>query len=359
MELIVAPPRDGQPQTAWRLAPLVFGMFNVRLPLTSYADSEMLLPLLIILLGFIGLLWSAERFVGVAAATAWRAGMSTLLVGMTVVSLGTSAPEIVVSVMASLDGAPNLAIGNALGSNIANIALVLGITALAVPIPVRFSIVRRELPLLLGATGLAGYALANSHLDRLDGILLLVLLAFSLWWLFRADSPDGESIGEIPEMPLSRALAWLVGTLAIMVASSRALVWGASELARGLGVSELVIGLTVVAIGTSLPELAACLASALKRHHDLAIGNVIGSNLFNMLTVLPVPALLAPGITDSAAAGRDYPVMLVLTLALGALLLWNRHGQLGRLPGALLVIAYAGYLLWLGNSGPAAAGLSP
>ena len=308
----------------------------------------MLLPLLTVTLAVIGLLWSADRFVGAAAATAWRAGMSKLLVGMTVVSLGTSAPEIVVAVMASLDNAPDLAIGNALGSNIANIALVLGVTALVVPIPVRFSIVRRELPLLLGATGLAGYALANGHLGRLDGMLLLALLAFSLWWLFHADAPDDEVAEDIPAMSLARALAWLAITLAVMLASSRALVWGASELARGLGVSELVIGLTVVAIGTSLPELAACVASAVRRHHDLAIGNVIGSNLFNMLTVLPVPALLAAGDTNPAAAGRDYPVMLLLTLALGALLLWQRRGQVGRLPGALLVLGYASYLTWLG-----------
>ncbi|MDN3555602.1 calcium/sodium antiporter [Halomonas maura] len=310
----------------------------------------MLVPSLTVLLGFIGLLWSADRFVGAAAATAWRAGMSTLLVGMTIVSIGTSAPEIVVSIMASLDGVPDLATGNALGSNIANIGLVLGVTALVVPIPVRFSIVRKELPLLLCATGLAGYALANGHLDRWDGLLLVVLLVFSLWWLFRADAPDTtDGEGEIPDMRLARALLWLVATLAIMVASSRALVWGASELARGLGISELVIGLTVVAIGTSLPELAACVASALKRHHDLAIGNVIGSNLFNMLAVLPVPALLSPGVTDPAAAGRDYPVMLLLTLALGMLLLWQRRGRVTRLPGALLALAYLAYLAWLGG----------
>ncbi|RTR06081.1 calcium/sodium antiporter [Halomonas nitroreducens] len=311
----------------------------------------MLVPSLTVLLGFLGLLWSADRFVGAAAATAWRAGMSTLLVGMTIVSIGTSAPEIVVSIMASLDGVPDLATGNALGSNIANIGLVLGITALVVPIPVHFSIVRKELPLLLGATGLAGYALANGHLDRWDGLLLVVLLVFSLWWLFRADAPDpADGEGEIPDMRLARALLWLVATLAIMVASSRALVWGASELARGLGISELVIGLTVVAIGTSLPELAACVASALKRHHDLAIGNVIGSNLFNMLAVLPVPALLQPGITDPAAAGRDYPVMLLLTLALGMLLLWQRRGRVTRLPGALLTLTYLAYLAWLGGA---------
>ncbi|WP_416140181.1 calcium/sodium antiporter [Halomonas sp. HK25] len=310
----------------------------------------MLVPLIVVLLGLAALLWSADRFVGAAAATASKAGMSTLLVGMTVVALGTSAPEMVVSTMASLDGIPDLATGNALGSNIANIGLVLGITALIVPIPVRFSIVRRELPLLLGATGLAGYALANGFLGRFDAVFLLLLLVFSLWWLFRADTPDtpDATTGEVPDMPLPRALAWLLATLLVLAVGSRAVVWGASELARGLGVSELVIGLTVVAIGTSLPELVACVASALKRHHDIAIGNVIGSNLFNLLVVLPIPGLLAPGPSDPAAAGRDYPVMLALTLALGMLLLWQRRGRVGRLPGALLATSYLGYLAWVG-----------
>lgn len=313
----------------------------------------MLLPLLLVLAGLAGLLWSADRFVNAAAATALRAGVSTLLVGMTVVSIGTSAPEIAVSTMAAIDGTPDLAVGNALGSNIANIALVLGATALVVPVPVPFSLVRRELPLLLGATGLAGYALANGHLDRLDGALLVLLLGFSLWWLVRADTPDGPGTDTIPGMPLGQALMWLAVTLAVMIASSRALVWGASELARSFGVSELVIGLTVVAIGTSLPELAACIASALKRQHGLVIGNVIGSNLFNMLAVMPIPALLAPGPSDPAAAGRDYPVMLALTLVLGALLLWQRRGRVGRLAGGLFVASYLGYLVWLGLTGAA------
>ncbi len=312
----------------------------------------MLVPLIVVLLGFVALLWSADRFVGAAAATARQAGMSTLLVGMTLVALGTSAPEIVVAVIASLDGIPDLATGNALGSNIANIGLVLGITALVVPIPVRFSMVRRELPLLLGATGLAGYALANGVLGRFDALFLILMLVFSLWWLFRADTPDIAAHGssDIPDMHLTRALLWLAATLTLMVIGSRALVWGASELARGLGISELVIGLSVVAFGTSLPELTACVASALKRHHDIAIGNVIGSNLFNLLAVLPIPALLAPGPIDPAAASRDYPVMLVLTLVLGMWLLWQRHGRLGRVPGALLAASYAAYLGWVAVS---------
>ncbi|MCG6656461.1 calcium/sodium antiporter [Halomonas campisalis] len=313
----------------------------------------MLLPLLLVLIGLVGLLWSADRFVVAAAATAYRSGFSTLLIGMTVVALGTSAPEMVVALFAALDGLPDLAIGNALGSNIANIGLVLGITALVAPIPVRFSLVRRELPLLLGATGMAGYALANGILGRFDALFLVLLLGFSLWWLLRADTPDTDPPAAAPGMTLLPALGWLAATLVLLGVSSRALVWGAGELARGLGVSELAIGLTVVAIGTSLPELAACVASALKRHHDLAIGNIIGSNLFNLLAVLPIPALLAPGPVNPAAASRDFPVMLLLTLGMAMLLLWQRHGRLGRLPGGIFLAIYLGYLGWLALGGSA------
>ncbi|AMD00230.1 calcium/sodium antiporter [Halomonas chromatireducens] len=311
----------------------------------------MLIPLLMATVGLIGLVWSADRFVGAAAATARGTGLSPLLIGMTVVALGTSAPEMVVAVFAALDGIPDLATGNALGSNIANIGLVLGITALVRPIPVPFSLVRRELPLLLGATGLAGYALANGILGRFDALFLSLLLIFSLWWLVRADTPDAAPMGDIPDLALPRALSWLVGTLLLLALSSRILVWGASELAQGMGVSELIIGLTGVAIGTSLPELAACVASALKGHHELAIGNVIGSNLFNLLAVLPIPALLAPGPIDAAAASRDYPIMLLLTLAMSMLLLWQRQGRIERLPASLLLGCYLAYLGWLGLVG--------
>ncbi len=307
----------------------------------------MLIPLLMVTAGLIGLVWSADRFVGAAAATARGTGLSPLLIGMTIVALGTSAPEMVVAIFAALDGIPDLATGNALGSNIANIGLVLGVTALVRPVPVPFSLVRRELPLLLGATGLAGYALANGILGRFDALFLSLLLVFSLWWLVRADTPDAAPAGEIPDLALPRALYWLAGTLLLLTLSSRALVWGASALAQGMGVSELVIGLTIVAIGTSLPELAACVASALKGHHELAIGNVIGSNLFNLLAVLPIPALLAPGPIDAAAASRDYPIMLLLTLAMAMLLLWQRHGHIKRLPAGLLLACYLAYLGWL------------
>ncbi|MDL2189816.1 calcium/sodium antiporter [Cobetia sp. LC6] len=311
----------------------------------------MLYPILAVVIGLIGLVWSADRFIEGAAATAWRAGMSKLLIGMTIVSVGTSAPEIVVSIMASLDGTPDIATGNALGSNIANIGLVLGVTALIAPIPVHFGLVRRELPLLLAATALGGYALSNSGLERLDGILLLALLVFTLVWLFKVDSPsETESQDDVPEMSTGRAIFWLLVGLTVLIASSRALVWGATDIAQALGVPELIIGLTVIAIGTSLPELATSVASALKRHHDIAIGNVIGSNLFNILAVLPVPGLLAPGPVDGSAISRDYPVMLGLTLLLAALLIWQRRGRIGRGPGVILLAGYLAYTAWLAIS---------
>ncbi|MHB0774371.1 calcium/sodium antiporter [Halomonas sp. WWR20] len=309
----------------------------------------MLLSLVAIIVGLLGLIWSADRFVEGAAATAHRAGMSKLLVGLTVVSIGTSAPEILVSLMAALSDKPNLATGNALGSNIANLGLVLGATALVAPIPVHVSLVRRELPLLMVATLLAGIVLLNGRLGIVDGIALLAMLGISLWWLIRTDSAAGTE-EHVPDMGPGRALTWLIVGLVLLSLSSRLLVWGASNVASAFGVSDLVIGLTVVAIGTSLPELAASVASALKRQHDIAIGNIIGSNLFNMLIVLPVPALLAPGPTDSQALTRDYPMMLGLTLLLAVVLIMRRHASLGRPTGSILLLAYLGYttLLVLG-----------
>ncbi|GAB2796150.1 calcium/sodium antiporter [Halomonas shantousis] len=303
----------------------------------------MLLPLIAVVIGLIGLVWSADRFVEGAAATAYRAGMSKLLVGLTIVSIGTSAPEILVSFMASLTGKPDLATGNALGSNIANLGLVLGITALVAPVPIHASLVRRELPLLMVATLLAGAVLIDGMLGIKEGVLLLALLAISLWAWIRTDAPGHEQ-DQVPNMTLGRGLTWLVVGLVLLSASSRLLVWGASHIAAAFGISDLVIGLTVVAIGTSLPELAASVASALKRQHDIAIGNIIGSNLFNMLIVLPIPALLSPGPTDPQAPTRDYPVMLGLTLLLGAALVIRRHATLGRPTGALLLATYLTYM---------------
>lgn len=317
-----------------------------------------------ILIGFVGLIWSADRFVIGAAAIAKNMGMAPIMIGLTIVAMGTSAPEIIVSINAALDHAGGLAVGNAIGSNLANIGLVLGITALIAPIPIAPTQVKRELPLLVFATLAAGFLLLDKSLDIIDGVCFLLLLAGIFYYLVtsKAQQPDAEheaDVEHIPELPQLRAwLTFIIG-LALLIISSKILVWGAMNIAATLGVSELIIGLTVVAIGTSLPELAATVASALKGHHDIAIGNVIGSNLFNLLAVMAMPALISPAALDPSVLSRDYAAMTAITLLLAAILighqLYSRHktakgtahvatnSYIGRAEGALLLLAYAAY----------------
>jgi len=314
----------------------------------------MLLELLAIAGGFVLLTWSADRFVVGASALAYNLSIPPLIIGLTIVSLGTSAPEILVSGVASLQGNSGLAIGNALGSNITNIALILGITALIMPLNVHSSIVRRELPVLLGVMLLTLLLLLNGNLERLDGIILLSGIPLMLAWMARIgmkeksshDPMSEEFADEVPtDMTMAKACFWtLVGALCL-VASSKILVWGAVSIAQAIGVSDLIIGLTIVALGTSLPELAASVMSVLKNEHDIAIGNVIGSNIFNLLAVLGLPGLLSPGPFDAAVLTRDYPVMIGLTVALFVMAYGfrGRPGRLNRIEGALLVTAFAGY----------------
>lgn len=314
----------------------------------------MLYPILAIVAGLALLVWSADRFVIGAAATARNFGMSPMLIGLTIVSFGTSAPEILVSYMASINNAGDLAVGNALGSNIANIALVLGITALIAPLPVKSGVLRKEIPLLLAVTVLGGILLFDLALTLTDSVILLTSLVLCLYLFNRFQrnaSPEEASSEEeeLPELKTASAIFWLVLGLIILAGSSRLLVWGATEVARALEVSELIIGLTIVAIGTSLPELAASVASALKNHHDLAIGNVVGSNIFNLLAVMAVPGIISPLTIDSIVLLRDYGVMLALTLALMAFAMWQKPASISRVEGGLLACLYAGYLVLLYN----------
>ena len=314
----------------------------------------MLLELLAIAGGFVLLTWSADRFVVGASALAYNLNIPPLIIGLTIVSLGTSAPEILVSGVASLQGNSGLAIGNALGSNITNIALILGITALIMPLNIHSSIVRRELPVLLGVMLLALLLLLNGCLERLDGIILLSGIPLMLAWMAHIgmkekashDPMSEEFADEVPtDMTMAKAGFWtLVGALCLL-ASSKILVWGAVSIAQAIGVSDLVIGLTIVALGTSLPELAASVMSVLKNEHDIAIGNVIGSNIFNLLAVLGLPGLLSPGPVDAAVLTRDYPVMIGLTVALFIMAYGfrGRPGRLNRIEGALLITAFVGY----------------
>lgn len=304
-----------------------------------------------LLAGLVILVWSADRFVHGAAATARFMGISPLVIGLTIVSLGTSAPEMFVSTMAALDGAGGLAVGNAIGSNIANIALVLGITALVAAIPIQKKLIKKEIPLLLLVTIIAGLVLADLSLDLFDALILIVALIVAVYLLFQQSSESGEAIidedeqAEIDAMPKKNAIFWLVAGLIALMVSSKMLVWGATSIAHAFGISDLIIGLTIVAIGTSLPELAASVASALKGHHDIAIGNIIGSNIFNLLAVLPIPGLIAPLVIDSAVIERDYMTMLGLTIGLVLIIaLSYRRGTIPRFTGIILLAAYVAYM---------------
>ena len=314
----------------------------------------MFVAILAIIAGFIILTWSADQFVNGAAATARNFNISPMLIGLTVVSIGTSAPEILVSVMAATQDHASLAIGNAIGSNIANIGLVLGITALIAPLPVKRSLARREIPMLVVVSTLAGLCIVNGFLTQLDSIVLLGTLFLTLYLMFRwqkqhPDEPliEGEE-EEVPELSSGKAWFYLISGLLFLLGSSQILVWGATELARLFGVSELIIGLTIVAIGTSLPELAASVASAIKGHHDIALGNVVGSNIFNLLAVLPMPGLFAPGSVNPQVIWQDFPVMMALTLFLAMSCLFGKQPKhLGRMTGLLLLSGYAAYTIWL------------
>jgi cation:H+ antiporter len=311
-----------------------------------------------VLVGLALLVWSADRFVEGAAATANRLGMPPLLIGMVVIGFGTSAPEIVVSTFSALEGNPGLALGNAYGSNIANIALILGITALISPIAVHSQVLRRELPLLLAVTGLAWWLLADGGFSPFDAGLQLglfgLLLGWSIWQGLRdRQDPLAEELAdEIPTMEARVALFWLVSGLVLLVASSRLVVWGAVGIATEMGISDLVIGLTVVAIGTSLPELASSIAAARKGQHDLALGNVLGSNLFNTLLVAGIAGAIAPHQVAPELLQRDMPVLMGVTLALFFMGfgLRGRPGRINRLEGGLLMTFFVGYTGYLAAS---------
>lgn len=320
----------------------------------------MALPLLMIVLGLIILVWSADLFVEGAAAIARHLGMSPLLIGMVIVGFGTSAPELSVSVLSALEGSPGIALGNAYGSNITNIAMILGVTALISPIVVQSQVLKKELPILFGVTLLAIGQLYDGELSRVDALLDLLVFAAVMGWMTlqdmkkpAADEFEKEVEAELEEhkMSLFQASIWLIFGLLFLVLSSRALVWGAVSIARDLGVNDLIIGLTIVAVGTSLPELASSVMAARKGEHDLAFGNILGSNLFNTLAVVGVAGSIHPLAIPAEIISRDWPVMALLTLALFAMGYdRNGSGSINRLEGAGLVAVYVGYTLYLINT---------
>ena len=320
----------------------------------------MALPLMMIVLGLIILVWSADLFVEGAAAIARHLGMSPLLIGVLIVGFGTSAPELSVSALSALQGNPGIALGNSFGSNITNIGLILGLTALISPIGVHSQVLRKELPILFVVTLLVFGQLYDRELSRVDAALqLVVFFAVMAWMTIQgmkkndADELEKEMEKELEEHAMSqlRAWIWLIGGIVLLVVSSRMLVWGAVSIARDLGVSDLIIGLTIVAIGTSLPELASSIAAARKGEHDLAVGNVIGSNLFNTLAVVGLAGAIQPMSIPSEILYRDWPLMAILTLVLFAMGYdRNGNGSINRFEGSLLLTSYIAYTLYLINT---------
>lgn len=316
----------------------------------------MLLNIVIFLVGLIVLSWSADRFVYGASALAKNIGISPMMIGLTIVAMGSSAPEIVVSAIASANGNMNTAVGNALGSNITNIALVLGVTALVKPLLVSSTTLKRELPALLIISLIAIGFMFDGELKSYEGIILLGLFIFVLammaWLSLQVDKEDplvAETADEIPkDVSNTSALIWIGVGLVILPLSAHFLVNSAVEIARYMGISDLVIGLTIIAFGTSLPELAASIAGVLKGEDDLALGNIIGSNIFNLLAVLGMPGLIAPGILDPDVYNRDMYVMLGLTLLL-FLFSFDLIGKrtISRTNGFILLACFIGYQFWL------------
>jgi cation:H+ antiporter len=316
----------------------------------------MMLAIAALIAGLVLLVWSADRFVEGSASTARYFGMPPLLIGMVIVGFGTSAPEMVVSALSAYQGNPGIALGNAYGSNITNIALVLGLTALISPIAVHSHVLRKELPILTAVTALAAWQLWDGDISRFDAVVLLgVFVGLMAWTIWQGMRKKADSLGnqveqelEVREMPIRRAIFWLVVGLILLIASSRILVWGAVEIAHGFGVSDLIVGLTIVAVGTSLPELASSIIAARRKEHDIALGNVLGSNLFNTLAVVGIAGIIHPLAVEPEVLSRDILVMAVLTVSLFAIGYGFRGpGRINRIEGAALLACYVGYTVYL------------
>lgn len=310
---------------------------------------ELLLPITAIIFGIAVLVWSADKFVEGAASLALNYGLSPMIIGLTIVSIGTSAPEMIVSATAALNNAPGLAIGNAIGSNIANIALVLGATALISAIPIKTGLLKREFPFLILITLVTGYMLSDFQLTQIEAFILMLGILPFIWLVFKF---PGDHDGEVEEDSIHKLTTqmsyfWLTLGFALLLISSKFLVWGATEVATFFGVSELIIGLTIVAIGTSLPELAASVTSALKGHHDIALGNIIGSNIFNLLGVVGIAGVFGTFSFETDAFYRDFFIMAGLTLLLALRIYIKPSKPFGQWLGLLFLASYGIYLLFL------------
>ncbi|EJN6828104.1 calcium:proton antiporter [Vibrio cidicii] len=315
----------------------------------------MLEAIALLIVGLVLLVWSADKLVFGSAALARNMGISPLVIGMTILAMGSSAPEMMVSATAALDGKTDTAVGNVLGSNIANIALILGITALIKPLSISSAIVRRELPLMIAVTVLSGILLWDSHLGFYEGILLFALFGvflFAMLQISKKEQQSGDTFldeqeSEIPQgVSNGKAGLWIVVGLILLPLAAGMLVDNAVVIAKHFGMSDLVIGLTIIAVGTSLPELAASLAGVLKGEDDMAVGNIIGSNVFNILAVMGLPGILNPSVLSEHAMGRDFWVMLAISLLLVVMAL-GKSRSINRIEGGILMICFVAYQSYL------------
>lgn len=316
----------------------------------------MLISLLAVVVGLAVLAWSSDRFVDGSVGVARHFGVQPMIIGVVILGFGTSAPEFLVSILSVLEGSSGLAVGNVFGSNIANIAFILGVTAMVSPIAVQSSVLRKELPIVLGAILLMGAFVWDGELSRVEAGISLVVFAGALTFISlsgkkAASDPYAEELSEElsgPQMSLGKSVFWLLFGFVLLAASSRALIWGAVDIAQAFGVSDLVIGLTIVAIGTSLPELASTLAAARKGEHEMAFGNVLGSNLFNTLAVAGAAGMVAPLQVESVFLVRDLPLNIGLTAILFVLGYgWKKQGSINRLEGFGLTAVFVGYMAYL------------
>ncbi|MDG2072733.1 MAG: calcium/sodium antiporter [Pseudomonadales bacterium] len=312
----------------------------------------MLLAIAAVLIGIVILVFSADKFVEGAAVTAKNFGLPPLLIGMLVIGFGSSMPEMVISFLAAYEGNPGLALGNAIGSNISNIAMILGVTAVMSPIAVASTVIHRELPLMLVVTGLAAALIYfDGTLDKIDGVVLMgIFIAVMSWTIYQGIHEPKDHLADVVEqeyketLPLKTGIIFLVAGLIALIISSRILVWGGVDIAQRLGISDLIIGLTIVATGTSLPELASSIAAVRKNEHELALGNVIGSNMFNISIVIGIAALVSPSAVDPDVLYRDLPVLGVMTVALFIMCYgFGDKGRISRNEGITLLLGYISY----------------
>ncbi len=321
----------------------------------------MLLSWLAVAAGLGLLVFAADRFIYGSAGLARTLGVSPLVIGMVIVGFGTSAPEMAVSALAAAQGNPGISIGNAVGSNLANVALIMGLCALIQPIVVQRAVLRVELPMVVAVSVAVLLMCLDGALTYRDGALLALGLAGFLGWMFisarRGEAPIEHSDDMPPPVPTLKAAVWIVVGLVLLIGSSQLLIWGAVNIARAFGISDLVVGLTVVAIGTSLPELAASLAGLIKGEDDIALGNILGSNLFNLLAILQAPAWIAPGPVPDGLVGRDLPMMLgVIVMLFLFAFSWrrDRHPRINRVEGGILLTSYIAYTAYLIQTSPTA-----